>query len=139
MTHTCAGRGEAHPPRALRRRRTAVGEEFQLRGAGSGVRGGDAASRPQGGLAVDAAAGLAAGLARVGLSDEFLGQVRDEIGPGTSALFLLTHDAVVGRIAEAFRGTHAGLLVSNLGPDEEAALRQAFAGSDEGVPAVSTS
>jgi len=46
---------------------------------------------------------------------------------------------VVGRIAEAFRGTHAGLLVSNLGRDEEAALRQAFAGSDEGVPAVSTS
>ncbi|MDT0352839.1 DUF1269 domain-containing protein [Pseudonocardia charpentierae] len=81
---------------------------------------------PLAGLALGAAAGAAVGLTRIGLSDEFLQQIRDKITPGTSALFLLTHAAVVDRLAEAFAGAHAELLVSNLSHDEEAALRQAF-------------
>ncbi len=36
------------------------------------------------------------------------------VHPGTSALFLLTHDPALDRIREAFAGTHAGLLVSRL-------------------------
>ena len=43
---------------------------------------------------------------------------------------------VIDRIADAFAGTHAGLLASNHSRDEEAALRRAFASSDDGVPAV---
>jgi uncharacterized membrane protein len=90
---------------------------------------------PLAGTAIGAATGAAFGLSRVGLADEFLGQVRDRIVPGTSALFLLTHDAVVDRIADAFAGTHADLLVTNLGHDEEAALRRAFgAHVDEPAP-----
>ncbi len=90
---------------------------------------------PLAGTALGAAAGAAFGLSRVGLADEFLGQVRDRIVPGTSALFLLTHDAVVDRIADAFAGTHADLLVTNLGHDDEAALRRAFdAREDEPAP-----
>ena len=81
---------------------------------------------PLAGLALGAVAGAAVGLTRIGLSDEFLQQAREKITPGTSALFLLTHAAVVDRIAEAFAGAHAELLVSNLSHDEEAALRQAF-------------
>ena len=87
------------------------------------------------GMAIGAAAGLAAGaLGRVGLSDEFLQRVRDRITPGTSALFLLTSDAVVDRVRDAFAGTHAELLVTNLSKDQEAALRAAFEDEDEDEP-----
>jgi uncharacterized membrane protein len=84
------------------------------------------------GMAVGAAAGAAAGaLSRVGLSDDFLQRVRDRITPGTSALFLLTSDEVVDRVHEAFAGTHAELLVTNLNREQEAALRTAFDEADE--------
>lgn len=84
------------------------------------------------GLAVGAAAGLTAGaFSRIGMSDDFLDKVRDEITPGTSALFLLTSDEVVDRIHDAFAGVHAELLVTNLSKDQEAALRHAFDDADE--------
>lgn len=79
------------------------------------------------GVAVGAAAGLTAGaFARIGLSDDFLGRIRDQITPGTSALFLLTSDEVVDRVQDAFAGVHAELLLTNLSKDQEAALRTAF-------------
>jgi uncharacterized membrane protein len=68
------------------------------------------------------------GLFRVGLSDEFLRQVRDRITPGTSALFLLTHDAAVDRIRETF--ADAEPLISTLDRDQEAALLRAFDADD---------
>jgi uncharacterized membrane protein len=84
------------------------------------------------GMAVGAAAGLAAGaFSKVGLSDEFLRRVRDRITPGSSALFLLRSDEVVDRVHEAFAGTHAELLVTNLSREQEAALRTAFDDGDE--------
>ena len=84
------------------------------------------------GLAVGAAAGLTAGaLGRIGLSDDLLRRVRDQVVPGTSALFLLTSEEVVDRVEEAFAGTHAELLVSNLSHDQETALRAAFDDADE--------
>lgn len=95
---------------------------------------------PIAGMAIGAAAGAAMGLSRLGLSDEFLQQVRDNITPGTSGLFLLTRDAVTDRIAEAFEGTHADLLVTNLGREEEAALRAAFSANEtDDAPAPATS
>lgn len=91
---------------------------------------------PIAGLAIGAAVGFATGALRpVGLSDEFLQTVRDEVTPGTSALFLLTSDAVVDRIRDVFADTHAQLLVTNLGKEQEAALRHAFEDADEPVDA----
>jgi uncharacterized membrane protein len=78
-----------------------------------------------------ATAGPAAGLTGVGLPDEFLRQIRDRITPSTSALFLLSDDTVVDGIRESIPGTHAGLLVSNLDRDQEAALRRAFDADDD--------
>ena len=84
------------------------------------------------GMAVGAAVGLAAsGLSKVGLSGEFLQRIRDQITPGSSALFLLTSDEVVDRVHEAFAGTHAELLVTNLSKQQESALRAAFDDGDE--------
>jgi uncharacterized membrane protein len=84
------------------------------------------------GKGVGAVVGLTAGALRhVGLTDDFLQRVRDRITPGTSALFLLTSDEVVDRVQDAFAGTHAELLATNLSHGQEAALRAAFDDADE--------
>jgi uncharacterized membrane protein len=63
----------------------------------------------------------------VGIDDEFIKRTRDQITPGTSALFVLTSDAVVDRVQEAFTGQRAELLFTNLSKDQEDTLRAAFA------------
>jgi uncharacterized membrane protein len=72
----------------------------------------------------------ACGLDRVGLSDDVLRDIRERVVPGTSALFLLTGDAVVDRIRAAITNSHTDLLVSTLGHEQATALREAF-GVDE--------
>lgn len=83
----------------------------------------------------DDAAGIppdaAAGLSRVGVPDEFLQRLRDRIVPGTSALFLLSTDDELERLREAFAGTEADLLVSDLDREQDAALRRAFDAGDD--------
>jgi hypothetical protein len=54
-------------------------------------------------------------------------RTRDQITPGTSALFVLTSDAVVDKVQEAFAGQRAELLFTNLSKDQEDTLREAFA------------
>jgi uncharacterized membrane protein len=80
------------------------------------------------GLAVGAAAGALSGsLGDVGIDDTFIKRVREEVTPGTSALFLLTSGAVMDKVSEAFAGTEMELLETNLSHDDEAAIRNAFA------------
>ena len=80
------------------------------------------------GLAVGAGLGALTGsMGDVGIDDNFINTVRDKVGPGTSALFVLSHGAVVDRIAERFTGTEAELIQTNLSEDEEAKLREVFA------------
>ncbi len=80
------------------------------------------------GLAVGAAAGALSGsLKDIGIDDRFIKQTRDQVKPGTSALFLLSSDAVVDRVREAFSGQHPELLFTNMNDDQEKALREAFA------------
>ncbi len=69
-------------------------------------------------------------LARIGLADEFLAEVRERITDGTSALFLLTDGAAVDRLRDAFADTHVDLLVSTLDREQEAALVRAFDADD---------
>lgn len=80
------------------------------------------------GLAIGAAAGALGGsLTDVGIDDKFIKEVRDKVEPGTSALFLLSSDAVPDKVHAAFEGVHANLVSTNLSDDQEAALRTAFA------------
>ncbi|MBO0848188.1 MAG: DUF1269 domain-containing protein [Pseudonocardia sp.] len=80
------------------------------------------------GAAIGAAAGALAGkLSDVGIDDDFIKRVHDEITPGTSALFALTSDAVLDRVRDAFAGTRAELLFTNLSQQQEERLRLAFA------------
>jgi uncharacterized membrane protein len=83
------------------------------------------------GLAIGAATGALFGsLADVGISDSFINTVREKVTPGTSALFLLSSDAVMDRVRSEFRGTQAELISTNLSEDQEAKLREAFAHED---------
>ena len=80
------------------------------------------------GAAIGAASGAIAGsLTDVGIDDGFINRVRDQVTPGTSALFVLTTDAVVDRIHDAFAGgPHGELIDTNLSAEQESALREIF-------------
>jgi uncharacterized membrane protein len=83
------------------------------------------------GLAIGAATGALFGsLADVGISDSFINAVREKVTPGTSALFLLSSDAVMDRVRNEFRDTQAELISTNLSADQEAKLREAFASEE---------
>jgi uncharacterized membrane protein len=80
------------------------------------------------GAAIGAASGALGGMfGDVGIDDDFIKQVREQVTPGTSAMFVLTSDAVQDRVKEAFAGQHFELLQTNLSNEEEEALRHAFA------------
>jgi uncharacterized membrane protein len=80
------------------------------------------------GAAIGAAAGALGGaMADVGIDDDFINSVKQKITPGTSALFVMTSDAVVDKVHDAFQGQHAELIQTNLSDEQEAKLREAFA------------
>jgi uncharacterized membrane protein len=80
------------------------------------------------GAAIGAAAGALTGrLTDVGIDDTFIKRAREEITPGTSALFVLSSDAVVERVQAEFAGSRAELLFTNLTQQQEDTLREAFA------------
>lgn len=79
------------------------------------------------GLAVGAAMGALTGsLTDVGINDEFIRRVREQITPGTSALFVMSSDAVVEKVHQAFEGRPMELVSTNLSSEQEAKLRDAF-------------
>ena len=83
------------------------------------------------GLAVGAASGALLGsMAKAGISDEFINTVRQKITPGTSALFLLSSDAVIDRVKAEFPASEAELMSTNLSAEQERQLREAFAEED---------
>ena len=79
------------------------------------------------GMAVGAAMGGLTGMMKdVGIDDGFINRVREQVTPGTSALFALTSDAVLDRVHTAFAGQSPELIFTNLSDEEEAKLRSAF-------------
>ncbi|WP_440948072.1 DUF1269 domain-containing protein [Methanosarcina sp. T3] len=88
------------------------------------------------GMVIGAAIGaLSASFADVGISDDFIKSVRSKVTEGTSALFLLTSDAVQDKVAEAFKGLKFELIASNLSKEEEDKLREVFAEEEAAAPA----
>ncbi len=80
------------------------------------------------GAAIGAATGALAGsLTDVGIDDTFINEVRDQVTPGTSALFLMSSGAVLDKVRDAFDGDRAELVFTNLSNEQEAALREVFA------------
>src|SRR5436190_1867355 len=81
------------------------------------------------GAAIGAATGALAGtLTDVGIDDSFINRIRDQVTPGTSALFVMTSDAVMDKVKDAFAGTAPSeLLFTNMNKEQEDALREVFA------------
>ena len=79
------------------------------------------------GAAIGAAMGALTGsMTDVGIDDNFIKAVKQRITPGTSGLFLLTSDAVMDRVQDAFAGLNPELIASNLSTEQEAKLREVF-------------
>jgi uncharacterized membrane protein len=80
------------------------------------------------GMAVGAAMGALGGaLTDVGIDDDFISSVRTQIQPGTSALFVMTSDAVIDKVKDEFGALQPELIHSSLTREQEDRLRAVFA------------
>jgi uncharacterized membrane protein len=80
------------------------------------------------GLAIGAAMGALGGkMADYGIDDNFIKQTREKVTEGTSALFLLTSDAVQDKVLAELKGIDCELISSNLTKEQEEQLKAAFA------------
>jgi uncharacterized membrane protein len=83
------------------------------------------------GMAVGAAMGAMTGaMADVGIDDSFIREVRENVTPGTSALFVMSSNAVTDKVIDEFKETGATLVSTNLSKDQEEKPREAFADAD---------
>jgi len=88
------------------------------------------------GMAIGAGMGALGGsMSDVGIDDDFIRKVRDEVTPGTSALFVMSGNVVADRVLAEFKGTGAHLASSNLSSEQEAKLREVFAEDEAQTPA----
>lgn len=79
------------------------------------------------GMAVGAAIGALSGkFADVGIDDDFIKSVRNQVTEGTSALFLMTSGAVRDKITDQIKGMEAEVIATNLSKEEEAELQAMF-------------
>jgi len=79
------------------------------------------------GMVIGAGSGAIAGsFGDVGIDDDFIDAVKRTVTPGTSALFLLSSDAVLDKVVDAFAEEKPELIRTNLSNDEEAKLRTVF-------------
>lgn len=82
------------------------------------------------GAVIGAAAGAISGaLTDIGINDNFIRQVRDQVQPGTSALFLLSATEAPDRVAEQLNRFSPSLFSTNLSREQEEKLRELFEGS----------
>ena len=71
--------------------------------------------------------GMSGAFADIGIDDDFINEVRENVTEGTSALFLLSRGAVVDRVAEEVKGLDFEIIETNLPKEQEEKLREAFA------------
>ncbi|MGY1606707.1 MULTISPECIES: DUF1269 domain-containing protein [unclassified Geodermatophilus] len=91
------------------------------------------------GMAIGAGMGALAGsMSDVGIDDAFIKRMRDEIQPGTSALFVLSSNAVVDKVRDAFEGQQMVLVETNLSHEQEDRLREVFSEEEERTAAPSS-
>ena len=81
------------------------------------------------GAAIGAGMGALSGsLADVGISDDFIKQVREKVTEGTSALFALTSDASApDKVIDELKHYDFEIISTNLPDEQEKQLREAFA------------
>jgi len=77
------------------------------------------------------ASAFAKKLSKAGIDGSMIESVKGDMTPGTSALVLLSTDAVVETVAKAFEGHAMELMRSDLSVQQEDQLRAAFIGPPE--------
>ena len=79
------------------------------------------------GMAVGAAFGALGGAFRdYGIDDDFIKRIRSQVTEGTSALFLMTSEAVMDRVVDAMKDAQFEIIATNLTKEQEQKLREAF-------------
>lgn len=79
------------------------------------------------GLAVGAGAGAVAGrLTDIGIDDDMIREIGSELQQGRAAVFLLSSDATIDRVVEAFRPLDPTVIQTNLSRDTEQELVEAL-------------
>jgi uncharacterized membrane protein len=79
------------------------------------------------GMAIGGAVGAIGGALRdYGIDDEFIKSIRGAVTPGTSALFLMTSDAVLERVSQALQDRDFEIIATNLSGEQERKLRELF-------------
>lgn len=79
------------------------------------------------GLAAGAALGALSGsMTHIGINEDFIKSVREKVTEGTSALFLMTSDAVQDKVIEVMKQFKFEIIATNLSKEEEGKLRAAF-------------
>ncbi len=69
---------------------------------------------------------LAGAFSDFGIDDRFINEVKEKVTEGSSALFLMSTDAVVDRVTESLVDLSPEVVATNLSSDEEDKLKQAF-------------
>jgi uncharacterized membrane protein len=79
------------------------------------------------GMALGAAFGALGGAFRdYGIDDDFIARVRSQVTEGTSALFLMTSEAVMDRVVDAMKQVKFEIIATNLSHEQEQKLHAAF-------------
>ena len=80
------------------------------------------------GAAMGAGMGALTGsLGDIGIDDDFIKQVREEVTEGNSALFTLTSEAKLDKVVDELRQYDFEIISTNLSAEQEQKLREAFA------------
>ena len=80
------------------------------------------------GMVVGSAVGAIGGAFRdYGIDDNFIRSIRGAVTPGTSALFLMTSDAVLDRVVKSMQPLSFEIIATNLSGEQERKLRELFA------------
>lgn len=83
------------------------------------------------GAAIGAGFGALFGsMADVGIDDDFIKSLQDQVTEGTSALFLLTREATEDKVVEAMKQYDFEIISTSLSQEDEDKLRAAFAGEE---------
>ncbi len=79
------------------------------------------------GMAIGAGMGAMFGAMKdLGIDDKFIKEVQYNVTEGTSALFLLTSEAMLKKVADSVKDMQFEIISTNLSPEEENKLRTLF-------------
>jgi len=81
------------------------------------------------GAAVGAGAGAISGKLRdIGISNDFMKELGETLTAGTSALFVLVHDATPDKVMEGLKGFKGKIIQTSLAKDKEEELQKVLEG-----------